>query len=164
MSETISIAYISARHRPNSVVGNLGGRPDTTETTEHHEFKDFEDSRLQQLHLLLIPKANMSACIFSTRSSVFRAARTAASTRYFALAPRLLSTLAVLEHKEGKVLPQSLPVITAAAKFGGDVTAFLAGTDVKSVAEQVVKLNGVTKVLTVSNGAYDKVCTSRPYF
>lgn len=61
-------------------------------------------------------------------------------------------------------MPQSLPVITAATKFGGDVTAFLAGTNAKSVAEQVAKLNGITKVLIVSNGAYDKVCTPRPRF
>lgn len=106
----------------------------------------------------------MSTYIFSTRSSVFRAASLAASTRYFVLPFRLLSTLAVLEHKGGKVLPQSLPVITAATRFGGDVTVFLAGTDAKSVAEQVAKLNGITKVLTVSDRAYDKVCTPRPHF
>lgn len=119
---------------------------------------------IQQSRLRSVPTTNMSTFIFSTRFLILRAVRVAASTRYSVLPPRLLSTLAVLEHKRGKVLPQSLPVITAATKLGGDVTAFLAGTDAKSVAEQVAKLNGITKVVTVSNGAYDKVCTPRLHF
>ncbi|KAI5839265.1 hypothetical protein DFP73DRAFT_562122 [Morchella snyderi] len=86
-----------------------------------------------------------------TAPSVLRAAAGAHARR-----SRLLSTLAVLEHKEGKLLPQSFPVITAATKLGDSVTALLAGTDAASVAAQVAKLNGVSKILTVSNGAYDK--------
>ncbi|RPB11740.1 electron transfer flavo protein, alpha subunit [Morchella conica CCBAS932] len=93
-----------------------------------------------------------------TAPSVLRAAAAAATAGARAHARRFcpLSTLAVLEHKEGNLLPQSLPVITAATKLGGTVTALLAGTDAASVAAQVAKLNGVSEVLTVSNGAYDK--------
>jgi len=67
-----------------------------------------------------------------------------------------LSTLAIIEHRGGSISSASLPVVSAAAKLGGPVTAFVAGTDAQSVAEQAGKLAGVEKVLTVSNGAYDK--------
>jgi electron transfer flavoprotein alpha subunit len=68
-----------------------------------------------------------------------------------------LSTLAVLEHRDGKVSTGSLPAVTAASKLGGPVTAFVAGTDAKSIAEQAAKLQGVDKVIFVANGAYDRV-------
>jgi len=71
---------------------------------------------------------------------------------------RLLSTLAVLEHRGGKISSVSLPALTAAAKLGGPVTAFVAGTDSSQVAVEAAKLAGVEKVLHVENGKYDKVC------
>ncbi|KAG5302573.1 electron transfer flavoprotein alpha-subunit [Histoplasma capsulatum] len=40
---------------------------------------------------------------------------------------RLLSTLAVLEQRDGKIQGSSLSAITAAQKLGGSVTAFVAG-------------------------------------
>ncbi|KAF8544897.1 hypothetical protein BDD12DRAFT_915179 [Trichophaea hybrida] len=67
-----------------------------------------------------------------------------------------LCTLAILEHRGGKVSSGSLPCVTAASKIGGSVTAFIAGTDSASIAEQAAKLEGVGKVLHVPNGAYDK--------
>jgi len=80
------------------------------------------------------------------------------------LSPRLLSTLAVLEHKEGKVSPQSFPAVTAASKFGGPITVFLAGSGSEKAAEQAAKLNGVEKVIYTSNNAYDKVLSLPPTF
>lgn len=103
----------------------------------------------------------MSSLAFA-RPSVLRAlrpARVPISTQS-ALA-RLLSTLAVLEHRGGKVSSGSLPAITAAAKLGGPVTAFVAGSDAASVAEQAAKIKGVEKVVHVANGAYDKVRTQK---
>ncbi|KAK4981320.1 Electron transfer flavoprotein alpha-subunit [Elasticomyces elasticus] len=69
---------------------------------------------------------------------------------------RLLSTLAVLEQREGKLNMSSLAAITAAQKLGGSITGFVAGSNIKSVAEEVAKVEGLEKVLYVENGDYDK--------
>jgi electron transfer flavoprotein alpha subunit len=97
------------------------------------------------------------------RKSVLRQARTqlrltqpTTLPQYSALS-RLLSTLAVLEQREGKLNVSSLAAITAGAKLGGSVTAFVAGSGVKAVADEAAKVKGIEKVLYVENGAYDKV-------
>jgi Electron transfer flavoprotein domain len=70
---------------------------------------------------------------------------------------RLLSTLAVLEQRDGKLNGGSLCAVTAAKKLGGSVTGFVAGGNIKGVAEQAAKGNGMEKVVMVDNAAYDKV-------
>ena len=67
---------------------------------------------------------------------------------------RLLSTLAILEQREGKLNGSSLGAVTAAQKLGGTIHAFIAGP--KSVAEEAAKVKGVEKILMVDNSAYDK--------
>jgi electron transfer flavoprotein alpha subunit len=69
----------------------------------------------------------------------------------------LLSTLAVLEHREGALNPISRNTITAAKKLGGEVTAFIAGSEAKKVAAEAGKLEGVDKVLVAESSAYDRV-------
>ncbi|ERF69822.1 electron transfer flavoprotein subunit alpha [Endocarpon pusillum Z07020] len=69
---------------------------------------------------------------------------------------RLLSTLAVLEQIDGKLNSGSLCAVTAGRKLGGSVTGFVAGSNVKVVAEQAAKGKGMEKVVMVDNGAYDK--------
>ncbi|KAH6204661.1 electron transfer flavoprotein subunit alpha [Parastagonospora nodorum] len=98
----------------------------------------------------------------AARSSVLRAARTQlrrshpiAVPQYSAFA-RLASTFAVLEQKDGKFQPASLAAVTAGTKIGGSITAFIAGSGVKSVAEEIGKAKGIEKVIYVENGAYDK--------
>lgn len=77
---------------------------------------------------------------------------------------RLLSSLAVLEHKDGKLLPGSLGAVTAAQKLGGSITAFLAGSNIRSAAESAARVHGVEKVIAVDNVAYDKVsCPASPF-
>lgn len=71
---------------------------------------------------------------------------------------RLLSSLALLEQKDGKLNVSSLAAVTAAMKLGGSVTGFLAGDGIKSVAEQAAKVKGLEKVIFVDSAAYDKVC------
>ncbi|CCX05190.1 hypothetical protein FPQ18DRAFT_22783 [Pyronema domesticum] len=88
--------------------------------------------------------------------TVLRALRTSRSNATYATVSRLLSTLAVLEHRGGKVSAGSLPSISAAVAIGGPVTAFVAGADSAAVAAEAAKLEGVSKVLHVPNGAYDK--------
>jgi electron transfer flavoprotein alpha subunit len=99
----------------------------------------------------------------AARSSAFCAARTQLRQQHQRAAfARLASTLAVLEHKEGKLNVASLAAVTAGTKLGGSITAFVAGSGVKSVAEEVAKAKGIEKVIYVDNGAYDKVRPTPP--
>jgi electron transfer flavoprotein alpha subunit len=68
-----------------------------------------------------------------------------------------LSSLAVLEQKDGKLSHGSLGAITAAQKLEGPITAFLAGSNINGVAEEAAKVAGIEKVISVDNAAYDKV-------
>ncbi|KAI9672512.1 MAG: Electron transfer flavoprotein alpha-subunit [Caeruleum heppii] len=69
---------------------------------------------------------------------------------------RLLSTLAILEQREGQLQNASLSTVTAASKLGGEVTGFVVGSGIKTVAEAASKVEGLHKILMVENGAYDK--------
>lgn len=70
---------------------------------------------------------------------------------------RLLSSLAVLEQKNGKLQHSSLSAATAAHKVGGSIVGFVAGGGIKAVAEEASKIKGLDKVIMVENVAYDKV-------
>lgn len=98
------------------------------------------------------------------RHSVLRAARSQLQPTWKLSQPassalaRLLSTLAVLEQRNGKLESSSLSAIAAAQKLGGSVTGFLAGSGVKGTsAAEAAKIKGVEKVLAVENDAYEKV-------
>ncbi|KAL3469963.1 hypothetical protein BJX99DRAFT_251577 [Aspergillus californicus] len=101
--------------------------------------------------------------VFAARTSVLRAARAQfAPSRAFnqptasALA-RLLSTLAVLEQREGKLQSSSISAISAALKLGGPVTAFVAGNGVKATsAAEAAQYKGVENVVAVESEAYEK--------
>lgn len=73
--------------------------------------------------------------------------------------PHCLSTLAILEQRDGSLQNSSLSAITAALKFGGPVTALIAGGNAKSVAETAAKFKGVNRIILINNVAYDKVCS-----
>jgi electron transfer flavoprotein alpha subunit len=75
---------------------------------------------------------------------------------------RLLSSLAVLEQKDGKLNHGSLGAVTAAQKLGGSITGFIAGSNIKAVAEEAAKVKGIEKIISVDNAAYDKVIRGRP--
>ncbi|KAF4907412.1 putative electron transfer flavoprotein subunit alpha [Colletotrichum viniferum] len=68
----------------------------------------------------------------------------------------LLSTLALLEQREGQLNHGSLSAITAAKKLGGPIHGFVAGSNIKGVAEEAAKAEGVEKIIAVDNSAYDK--------
>lgn len=114
-----------------------------------------------------------AVCAFSTdynkmisvaRPSVLRAVRSQLhpsrpifDVRLSALT-RLLSTLAVLEQRGGKLSASSLSAIAAAQKLGGSITGFVAGSGVKaSAAAEAAKIKGVEKIVAVDNEAYEKV-------
>ncbi|KAL4905182.1 hypothetical protein BDW74DRAFT_167899 [Aspergillus multicolor] len=101
--------------------------------------------------------------VFATRTSVLRAARAQFTPSRAAFAfnqsalARLLSTLAVLEQRDGKLQSSSISAISAALKLGGPVTAFVAGAGVKGTsAAEAAKYKGVENVVAVENEAYEK--------
>src|ERR1700761_7999845 len=70
---------------------------------------------------------------------------------------RFLSSLAILEQRDGKLQASSLASVAAALKLGGSVTAFMAGSGAKSAAEEAAKIKGVEKIIYVENSAYERV-------
>lgn len=70
---------------------------------------------------------------------------------------RPLSTLAVLEQRDGQLNKGSLSAITAAKKLGGTVHGFVAGANVLAAAQEAAKVDGVDKIISVDGGAYEKV-------
>ena len=70
---------------------------------------------------------------------------------------RLVSSLAVLEQREGRLQNASLSAVTAAQKVGGPITGFVAGSGIKAVAEEAAKVKGLDKVIKVENDSYDRV-------
>jgi len=87
-------------------------------------------------------------------SRVIGAAPSLASRAY--ARSRLLSTLAVLEQRDGQLSHGSLSAFTAAKKLGGTVHGFIAGTDVASAAQEAAKVDGVEKIISVDNLSYEK--------
>lgn len=103
--------------------------------------------------------------LLKTGQSVLRQARAQLRLRggptpftSFSVLARLLSTLAVLEQRDGKLNHGSLSAVTAAQKLGGSITGFVAGGNIKGVAEEASKVGGIEKIIAVDNSAYDKVC------
>lgn len=47
--------------------------------------------------------------------------------------------------------------MTAAQKIGGSVFGFVAGSEIKAVAEEASKVKGLDRIIMVENGSYDKV-------
>ena len=69
----------------------------------------------------------------------------------------MLSTLAVLEQRDGQLSHSSLSAFTAAKKLGGSVHGFIAGGSVSAAAQEAAKVEGVEKIITVDNAFYEKV-------
>ncbi|KAF3918646.1 hypothetical protein AA313_de0204703 [Arthrobotrys entomopaga] len=69
---------------------------------------------------------------------------------------RLASTLAIFEQRDGKLAPSAQNVVTAAKQLGNPVVGFVAGKSAREVAEQAAKIEGVDKVVYVSNETYEK--------
>jgi electron transfer flavoprotein alpha subunit len=75
----------------------------------------------------------------------------------FQLGHRLQSTLAILEQRNGKLVNGTLSTFAAAKALGGPVHGFVAGASVSGPAQEASKVEGVEKVITVENDAYEKV-------
>ncbi|KPI43670.1 putative electron transfer flavoprotein subunit alpha, mitochondrial [Cyphellophora attinorum] len=77
-------------------------------------------------------------------------------SRFTTQRSRLASTLAILEQREGGLNSASLGAVTAGAKLGGSIHGFIAGKNVKPIAEEASKVSGLEKIITVENEAYDR--------
>jgi len=69
-------------------------------------------------------------------------------------ASRSNSTLVIAEHSDNSLTPITLNTITAAKEIGGDVSCLVAGAGCAQVAEQLSKVDGVSKVFLADNDAY----------
>lgn len=69
---------------------------------------------------------------------------------------RLVSSLALLEQRDGKLNESSLAAVSAAQKLGGSITGFLAGKKDIPV-DEAAKIKGLKTLVYVRNEAYDRV-------
>mmetsp|Transcript_30221 Transcript_30221/g.39841 ORF Transcript_30221/g.39841 Transcript_30221/m.39841 type:complete len:335 (-) Transcript_30221:478-1482(-) len=64
---------------------------------------------------------------------------------------RQASTLVIADHANGSVSPGTLAAITAATQLGNqEITALVCGSETDSIAQEIAKVDGVTKVLQMS--------------
>lgn len=85
--------------------------------------------------------------------------RTALAFSPSGVKPRLLSTLAILEQRDGILSHGSLSAFTAARALGGTVHGFVAGTNATKAAEAAANVDGVEKIIVINNDVYNKVST-----
>lgn len=109
-------------------------------------------------YFTMIPRSATS--VLRQARTQLRPGRPLSAPTLYSLA-RLLSSLAVLEQRDGKLNHGSLGAVTAAQKLGGSITGFVAGGNIKSVAEEASKVSGLEKIIAVDNAAYDKVRHAR---
>ncbi|NP_001090035.1 uncharacterized protein LOC735108 [Xenopus laevis] len=67
---------------------------------------------------------------------------------------RLLSALVIAEHDTQQVTPVTLSAITAAKRLGGDVACLVVGTNCTKVAEELAKVQGVSKLFVAQHESY----------
>ncbi|KAG6014323.1 hypothetical protein E4U54_005501 [Claviceps lovelessii] len=91
---------------------------------------------------------------FSRRSASFCISSSANVTAI--IRSRLLSTLAVLEQRDGQLLQGSLSTLTAAKNIGGTIHGFIAGANVCAASEEAAKVDGVAQIIKVENEIYEK--------
>lgn len=65
-----------------------------------------------------------------------------------------MSILVIAEHNNQALNAATLPVVTAAAKLGGDIHILVAGSGAESAAQEAAKIAGVKKVLHADDAAY----------
>ncbi|KAG5913528.1 hypothetical protein E4U61_006806 [Claviceps capensis] len=79
------------------------------------------------------------------------------SSKYSAFSgSRFLSTIAILEQRDGQLLKGSLSAFTAAKRLGGTIHGFVAGTNVSAASEEAAKVDGVDQIIKVENELYEK--------
>lgn len=66
-----------------------------------------------------------------------------------------MSVLVIAEHDNAELNAGTLNVVAAASALGQDITVLVAGKDCSAVAEQVAKVEGVSKVVVADHAAYE---------
>lgn len=66
-----------------------------------------------------------------------------------------MNILVLAEHDHKNLSKATLSVVKAAQEIGGDISVLVAGLNANDVAEQASKINGITKVLHVSDALYE---------
>ncbi|KAF6770388.1 hypothetical protein AHF37_11127 [Paragonimus kellicotti] len=69
-------------------------------------------------------------------------------------ARRLIGSLVVIEHSDGKCEPVNLNAISAAKKFG-EVCCLVAGFKCGKISEEMASVAGVTRVLVADDVVYE---------
>lgn len=75
-------------------------------------------------------------------------------SRLISQSSRNASTLVVVEHNNEAMNPVTLNAVTAAKKFGGDITCLVAGTNCGDVAAEVSGIDGVSKILVAQDDSF----------
>lgn len=71
---------------------------------------------------------------------------------------RFVSTLVILEHREGKLDLGSTKAISAGIEFGGTITGLLAGKNIENIGREAAQVLGLDKVLTIkTQSGHDQV-------
>ncbi len=66
-----------------------------------------------------------------------------------------MSVLVIAEHDNAELNAATLNVVAAASALGQDITVLVAGKGCSAVAEQVAKVEGVSKVVVADHAAYE---------
>ena len=66
-----------------------------------------------------------------------------------------MNILVLAEHDHKNLTKATLSVVKAVQEIGGDITVLVAGLNVNDVAEQASKINGISKVIHVSDALYE---------
>ncbi|MDP7591433.1 MAG: FAD-binding protein [Litorilituus sp.] len=66
-----------------------------------------------------------------------------------------MSILVFAEHDNSTLKAETVKTVAAAQAIGSDITLLVAGYNCQSVADEAVKVNGVSKVLLADNAAYE---------
>lgn len=74
--------------------------------------------------------------------------------QFWKQAQRFKSTLVIAEHDNTRLLPITKNTISAAKTIGGDVSVLVAGTKCDTVAQEIAKASGVSKILLAENAAF----------
>jgi hypothetical protein len=112
---------------------------------------------LYTFHKMIVTPSRTALRHLRAQSRFIRPGGASAAGPHFASFARLLSSLAVLEQRDGKLNVSSLAAVSAAQKLGGSVTGLVAGKGAKVIADEAAKVKGVDKIIYVDNDAYDRV-------
>lgn len=76
------------------------------------------------------------------------------ANQVFRICRRFQSSLVIAEQSDNNLTPVTLNAITAAKQLGGNITCLVAGTACSKAAEELSKVDGVSKVISAEGSGY----------